>query len=440
MFILLINKEYLLKEVKMAFKLKARIVTKEDEQELYKKYKKVFKKNLKQEDLEEAICLLFLDLIYLYFDNKKKKLYKLFFPVIMANFMELGSINSAIKEYRKKKKLFSESYTTRILRSLDENDSLEISRIFRKVLFKILKKNGFKNKGFIIAVDITAKPFYGNKRLHMVKGTKRKAGTNFAIQYLTASIVEEGVRFNLLCIPISSTTLVDRKVKQMISEIEKLVSIKLFYLDRGFASRGYSRIIKSSGYKFIMPITKNPKLKDIKFQIKKQSEILGVKEDEYTLSEIEYIFYEDQPIEYQEKVKLLALYEKKNNKDKKVFFFITNICGLSSENYYLLIESYRYRFGIETNYRVDNIFSALTSSVVASVRYLLMQISLIAQDLWALVNFLISDKKHQQPREKFKRNYSIISIIKARIKKLKFIWRPVITAVQFKRQMENVLG
>jgi putative transposase len=438
MFILLINKEYLLKEVKMVFQLKVRQITKEDEKNLYKKCKKAFRKNLEQEDIKNAICLLFLDLIYLYFDNKKRKLYKLFFPVIMANFMELGSINSAIKEYRKNKKLFSESYTTRILRTLDKNDSLEISRIFRKILFKILKKNKFKNKGFSVAIDITAKPFYGDKRLHMVKGTKRKAGTNFAIQYLTASIVEEGVRFNLLCIPISSTTLIDRKVMQMITEIEKLVSIKLFYLDRGFASRGYSRIIKSSGYKFIMPITKNPKLKELKLSIKEQSDI---SDEEYTLSELDYTFYEDEPIEYQETVKLLALYEKKNNnKDKKVFFFITNIYGLNSENYYLLIESYRYRFGIETNYRVDNIFSALTSSIVASVRYLLMQISLIAQDLWTLFNFLISDKKHQQPREKFKRNYSMISIIKARIKKLNFIWRPKITAVQFKRKMERVLG
>ncbi len=425
----------------MAFQLKARQLTKEDEKKLYKRYKKVFKKNLKQEELTDIICLLFLDLIYLYFNNKKRKLYKLFFPVIMASLMEQGSINFAIKEYRKKKKLFSESYTTRILRTLDEYDGLEISRIFRKILFKILKQRGFKNKGFCIAIDITPKPFYGDKKLHMVKGTKRKAGTNFAIHYLTASIVEEGVRFNLLCFPISSTTLVDRKVKEMISEIEKIVSIKLFYLDRGFANRGYIRIVKSLGYKFIMPITKNPKLKDLKFQIKKQSELLGIKEDEYTLSEIEYIFYENEPIEYQEKVKLLALYEKKhNNKDKKVFFFITNIYGLSTENYYSLIDSYRYRFGIETNYRVDNIFSALTSSIVASVRYLLMQISLIAQDLWALFNFLISDKKHQQPREKFKNNYSIISIIKARIRKLKFIWRPTITAVQFKRKMERVLG
>jgi putative transposase len=420
----------------MTFKFKVRQVSKEDEKKLYKKYSKLLKKH--EKDKIEVVCKLFLELICLYFDNPKRKLYKLFFPVIMANFMELGSINSVIKEYRNKKKLFSESYTTRILRTLDRDDSLEISRIFRKVLFRILKNNRFKNRGFIIAIDITAKPFYGDKRLHMVKGTKRKAGTNFAMQYLTASIVEEGVRFNLLCFPISSTTLIDRKVTEMISEIKKMVLIKLFCLDRGFASRGYSRIIKSQGYKFVMPITKNDKLKELKLSIKEQSEIT---EEEYTLSELNYTFYEDRPEEYQETVRLLALYEKKRNKkEKEVFFFITNIYGFSSQDYYLLIESYRYRFGIETNYRVDNIFSALTSSVIAAVRYLLMQISLIAQDLWALVNFLMADEKHRQPREKFKGNCSILSIVKARIRRLGFIWRPTITAVEFKRRIEDALA
>jgi putative transposase len=416
----------------MAFKLKVRNITKEDEKNLFGKYKKAFRKNLKQEDIKNAICLLFLDLIYLYFDNKKRKLYKLFFPVIMANFMELGSINSAIKEYRKKKKLFSESYTTRILRTLDEDDSLEVSRIFRKILFKLLKQNGFKDKGYCIAIDITAQPFYGNKNLLMIKGTKRKAGTNQAIQYLTASIVEEGVRFNLLCIPINALTSVPRKVQAMVSEIEKTVRIKILFLDRWFGNRGYCRVLKLFKYKFVMPITKNEKLQDLELQIKKQ---LRIRKNEYTISEFNYTFYENEPKEYQENVKLLALHE-----DNKIFFFITNISNFSGREYYYLIKSYRYRFGIETNYRVDNIFSAFTSSVVASVRYLLMQISLIAEDLWAFVNFLIADKKYQQPREKFKGKCSVLSIVKSRIKKLNFIWRPKITAVQFKRKMERILG
>ena len=414
----------------MVFQLKVRLLTKNDEKKLCIKYGRFLRKNNK--DTMKIICDLFLELIYLYFNNKKRKLYKLFFPVIMANLIEQGSINSVIEEYKNKKRLYSESYTCRILKQLDDETGLEISRIFRRILFKILKRIGLKNKGYCIAIDITAKPFYGNKNLCMVKGTKKKAGTNFAMQYLTASIVEEGVRFNLLCFPISSLTLVDRKLREMISEIEKTSSIKILYLDRAFANKKYCRIIKLLKYKFIMPITKNRKLREIELSIENQS---FIDDKSYTLSELNYIFYEKESKEYQEEVKLLALYE-----DTKIFFFITNIYNLKNENYYDLIESYRYRFGIETNYRVDNIFCALTSSIVASVRYLLMQISLIVQDLWTLTNFLLHEEKKRQPREFYKKNYSIKNIILSRIKLLKFIWRPIITAVQFKRGMEKVLG
>jgi len=414
----------------MVFQLKVRLLTKNDEKKLCIKYGRFLRKNNK--DTMKIICDLFLELIYLYFNNKKRKLYKLFFPVIMANLIEQGSINSVIEEYKNKKRLYSESYTCRILKQLDDETGLEISRIFRRILFKILKRIGLKNKGYCIAIDITAKPFYGNKNLCMVKGTKKKAGTNFAMQYLTASIVEEGVRFNLLCFPISSLTLVDRKLREMISEIEKTSSIKILYLDRAFANKKYCRIIKLLKYKFIMPITKNRKLREIELSIENQS---FIDDKSYTLSELNYIFYEKESKEYQEEVKLLALYE-----DTKIFFFITNIYNLKNENYYDLIESYRYRFGIETNYRVDNIFCALTSSIVASVRYLLMQISLIVQDLWTLTNFLLHEEKKRQPREFYKKNYSIKNIILSRIKLLNFIWRPIITAVQFKRGMEKVLG
>ena len=414
----------------MVFQLKRRSVTKEEKRLIYIKYSRLLRK--KNIEINKVICELFVSLIYLYFNNPKRKLYKLFFPVIMANFMELGSINSVIKEYKTKKNLYSESYTCRILKQIDENDSLEISRIFRKIILKILKKNGFKNKGFCVAIDITVKPFYGNKRYLMVKGTKNKAGTNFAIHYLTASIVEEGVRFNLLCIPINALTSVPRKVNELISEIENSVKIKILYLDRAFGNMKYCRILKLLKYKFVTPITKNNKLKDLEFQIKEQ---MRIGKNDYFIIEFNYVFYENESKENQENIKLLALYE-----DDKVFFFITNINNFNGKEYYSLIESYRYRFGIETNYRVDNIFSALTSSIVASIRYLLMQISLIAQDFWTLVNFLIFDKKHRQPREKFKRNYSVLAVIKARTKQLNFIWRPIISAVQFKRQVIKIFG
>jgi len=413
----------------MAFKFQVRGISKQEAQKLYKKYCKLLKR--KSDKPIEIVCGLFLELIYLHFDNNKEKLYRLFFPVIMANFIEKGSIHSVTEEFREEKNLYSWSYTYRILNKLDEDTGLEISRIYRKIMFKILKKIGFKDKGYCVAVDITARPFYGNKNLFMVKGGKKKAGTNYHVHYLTASIIEEGVRFNLLCLPISSLCSLTRKFNSLVSEIRKMISIKLLFLDRGFGNKKYSGILKVLKHKFIMPITRNHKLKELELSIKEQS-ILG--NDEYGVVMTDYIFSEDRPKEYQVNVKLIILHNKVG-----IFFFITNIYNLSMKDAYDLCEVYRYRFGIETNYRVDNIFSPFTCSIKATLRYLLMQISLIVQDLWTFVNFFSHAEKKRQPREKYKRGYSIIDIVRARIKDLGYVWRPVITAVMFKRKIEKIV-
>ena len=413
----------------MAFEFRVRGISKQEIKKLCIKYCRLFKKS---DAPIEAACRLFLELIYLYFSNDAEKLYKLFFPVIMANFTENGSIHSVIQEYRETKNLHSYSYTYRMLRKLDEDVGLDISRIFRKIMFKILKTAGFKNKGCCIAIDVTAKPFYGNKNLLMVKGCQRKASTNYAIQYLTASIVEEGVRFNLLCLPLPCLASVSRTFENLVREIRKTVPIKLMFLDRAFGNKKYSKILKLLGHKFMMPITRNRKLKELELCMKEQS--IACK-GEYSIAAMGYIFGEDMAKEYQLNVRLIIVHEGDN-----IFFFITNIYNLSLSEYYSLTDAYRYRFGIETNYRVDNVFSPFTCSITANMRYLLMQMSLIAQDLWTLVNFLLHKKDRKQPREKLKKSCLVIDIVKARVKDLGFTWRPLITAVQFKRRAHRILG
>ena len=68
-----------------------------------------------------------------------------------------------------------------------------------------------------------------------------------------------------------------------------------------------------------------------------------------------------------------------------------------------------------------------------------MQVSLIVQDLWTFLNFLTHKGSWKQPREKYKKSYSVIDVVRARIRDIGFIWRPLITAVMFKRIMEKTL-
>jgi putative transposase len=424
----------------MVFEFKNRCISKEEVKRIVlwvtKKIRKIFlsigKVNYAQKKELVSVCVDYLlAVIYLYFDNDQGKLHKLFFPVVMANFIENGSIHSVIEEYRSQKNLYSWSYTYRLLNTLDNETSFVISNHLRKIMLKIVAKVGFKSKGFCVAIDITAKPFYGNKNLVMVKGYKKIASTNYSIQYLTAVIVEEGVRFNLLCYPISSLDNIYRKLDTLVKEISKLVPTKILFLDRWFGNKGYCDILKQVSKKFLMPITKNHKLKEIELCMREQCERDA---DNFHLVVMDYVFNDKRAKEYQLKVKLICLHL-----DGETFFFITNVQRLSLQEYYEFTKVYRYRFGIETGYRVDNLFVSLTTSVKSQIRYLHMQLSLVVEDLWTLVNFVLHSSEKKQPRESLKKKYSIIDLVRARCSILPFIWRPIVTAVQFKRIVSRVI-
>jgi len=83
----------------MAFQLKVRGISKEDETKLCRKYSKLLKKG--KADRMEVVCKLFLELIYIYFNNPKRKLYKLFFCEItrvslIISVLILGRILSSV--------------------------------------------------------------------------------------------------------------------------------------------------------------------------------------------------------------------------------------------------------------------------------------------------------------------------------------------------------
>lgn len=95
----------------MVFEFKIKGVSKRDVLKICKKYRKLFKRKSSSSDIIEAVCELFLEIVFVYFDNDQEKLYKLFFPLVMANLIEKGSIHSVIEEFRKSKGLFSWSYS-----------------------------------------------------------------------------------------------------------------------------------------------------------------------------------------------------------------------------------------------------------------------------------------------------------------------------------------
>jgi IS4 transposase len=327
------------------------------------------------------------------------------------------TITMAVKRLKKKGyKIHSNKKILDTIANFDQEMIDEFIKIIRTVVIKVAKRFGFYKRKTIVSIDFHDKPFYGNREIGEVVGTKRKLGTNFAYSYITICICEEGVRFNLATIPVTQLRLKKNLVKQLIDEARKYVSIGLVLLDRGFNGVDVSRVLDAKMAKYVMPLVDNKKIE----RVCKTSRKLSV---------MPYTYYEDRPKEYQKDIRVIV-----DNRDKKKHLFTTNIRGDRRAVLSVIISAYRKRWGIETGYRVAGEFYAWTTSVKFNTRTFLALLSFIMQDLWTLYNFLEQrETRMHQPRNRLLKGCrTVLKFIKKSVQDLRFYWRPSTEAELFK--------
>jgi len=140
-------------------------------------------------------------------------------------------------------------------------------------------------------------------------------------------------------------------------------------MDRGFFKTEMIKLLQSMGISFIMPAVRNERIKRML--------------NEYAKGNIPYV------IEYEMGSKVyLVITRKKGSReedkpDDKFIAFVTNIKFDDPERIVDIIpEEYRYRWGIETSYRVEDGFEAKTTS--RNLRVICFMLSIILYNLWIL--------------------------------------------------------
>jgi len=386
---------------------------------MIKKLTNQFIKTFRKKSFEDAVIYIIcfqIKIRCLNIDEKKTLL-----PVIYASVSGI-TITMATKKLRRKGyEIYSNKKILDTIGNFNQETIIDFTEETRQVIFKVAKRFGFCKRKTIVSIDFHDKPFYGDKSIKEVVGTKRKLGTNFAYSYITICICEEGIRFNLATIPVTQLKLKKILIIQLINEARKYVSIGLVLLDRGFNGVDVSRVLDDKMAKYVMPLVENVKIKRICDSPKK-------------LSVMNYIYYEDKPKEYQKKIRVIV-----DKRDKKKHYFTTNIQGNRKEILSAIISAYNKRWGIETGYRVADDFYAWTTSVNFSTRTFLTLLSFLMQDLWTLFNFLKHEGTNfQQPRKKILKGCKkIILFIKKSIQELNFYWRPSLEAELFKEDISD---
>jgi len=241
----------------------------------------------------------------------------------------------------------------------------------------------------VVAIDFTDIEWYGEELPFIVK-SKAKNGTDRFIRFATVGVVEDGKRFTLKVLPVTPLSSKEKIVKELIEYIQKLVSIRVVLLDRGFYSNEVVQEIKQAVERFVMPAKKTDKVKQMMETA-----------------------YKGGPQGYEmSKGATYILTVVKDEDTGKLLPYATNMDDVKPD---VIHELYTHRFGIETQYRIKNQFLGRTCSKQYSVRYAFFILAVTLYNLWILLNIIERGKQGLEPGK-----------IPIKVDQLKHIFRKII--------------
>ncbi len=258
-----------------------------------------------------------------------------------------------------------------------------LQKLNRETLQKAKQKGAFAKK-VILAIDLTFIPYYG-KITRWVNGGKPKDGTSYFHVWATLRVVSAGRRYTIKAIPIKRGCLdadsMAKTLKELLAEAKGLnLKVELILADKGFCWQEILLQLKASGYKFLVAVKKDKKAKEVildyfrtgKGQVRRFAKGKGEKRVTFNLTIHRFKKRGRKPVK-----NILELYGA----------FATNLEFKEALRIWdKLPEQYRKRWGIETGYRVDGGFRAMTTSKNEKLRFIYYQYMVFLENSWTLHN------------------------------------------------------
>lgn len=229
------------------------------------------------------------------------------------------------------------------------------------LLIKQLSKLGIMNN-LTIAFDETFIPYYGKytESIWIHRYTNKIKGATGSYKFMAASIVINDQKFVISMLPMSTIDNSVVLVDQFLKRIKNKFNISLVLLDRGFASKELAYNMDQQKQKYIALC---PKWKNVKKFLK--SQIHGICETK---------IIRDHRQEKKAHMQYSIVYNFRGHN----WVFLTNTSLTGTD----LVHAYRYRWGIETTFRVMDHADIKSKSTNIVIRTFLFLISIVLYNLW----------------------------------------------------------
>jgi hypothetical protein len=251
-------------------------------------------------------------------------------------------------------------------KSIDRLELQSSASIVLEAQVDELKRKGLLSRSVPIAFDWHDEMFYGDEKTEMVNGTNPKAGSSYAYQFLTASVLVDGRRLTVVLMPIRSRRHLLDYVKDALNRIRNAgILVRYLLFDRGFSSLELPAFLEANCYLYAILFTPNSVTKRMNLRDGQSA-----------------VYPCDRPF----RIVRADDKEKKRRRGKRAgpltYLFATNMTCKARR----ILRRYKDRWGVETSYRKHNEFLAKTTSKNYTVRLLYYAVSICIYNVWCLFN------------------------------------------------------
>ncbi|WP_232700822.1 transposase [Halobacterium wangiae] len=280
------------------------------------------------------------------------------------------------------------------IKQLDPADIHDILDEAIEVQLKSAKRHLEFTRPVEIAIDMTYVAYYGEHGPEVnygpddehvvVMGAPPSKGYDWCYKFATVSIVGDNVRFMLAVRPHTKGQSIGELVREIYWAAAEHVSIRMVYADAEFYSAEVIQTLEESGSNYAIRVPKNDR---VKRQIARANHDVWVEEDVG-------IYGPTVGGSTSDRVETTHVGVPKNQNPDETVVFATNMdvddeIEMDRRETENLMNRYRRRWGIETNYRALEDFLPETTSKDYSVRLFHFGFGVLMFNMWRLIDFLV---------------------------------------------------
>lgn len=304
------------------------------------------------------------------------------------------------------------------------------------------------NQIITLAMDITNKPFYGDPDHELSVGSKPKDGTYYFNRYFSVSLITPKYRLPVYFRPLRKQDSLSPYdlIQGMWDELRSWLPLQRLLGDAYFYSKEVVESCDFYGFEYLFNMTEYSWVKEAIAVIRETVELMA-KAVGLDLRDVKGFYrwlgthglrvwkIPNQAVQGTSpasEVVLRIRYQKTKKRSGQIeeklgfFSYVTNIHA--SGNY--LATLYGSKWGIETGYRVENMFQAYTTSQYTSMRSWLTGLGFMFVSLWLYLNLLLNRYQTELPDSDSLpftfRAYStdtLVLIVKKFLRRIQPLWR-----------------